>query len=426
MGFTEYLLKQSPSFIVMGILLLMSGFFSCSETALFSLTRYDRQRLNNLSGRINALVSALLRRPEQLLLVILFSNLAVNVSFYTISSVLIYRAFEADLHLLASGLGVASLLSLVFFGEILPKALAFNLRIPAVTVVVGPLWLVYRVLQPPMAVIHAVLILPAVRLFIGSKREAEPTREELLALLKVSHREGYLQTSQLDLLSKVINLRDLQVRQVMIPRVQMTACDIHIPVENAKLLVRKTSQTRLPVYVFQIDTIVGIVRARRLWTDKPKHLKDVLERVHFVPEFQRVDQLLHFFQTKNADLAIVVDEYGGVVGMVSREVVLEQLVEELSPEFSETPSPEIIRIGPGHYIADGPLPIREFFDFFRVTMPEEPGVDTLAGYMMHMKGHLPEENESLDIENLRLKVHTYHHKSLQKIEIIDQRKYYVE
>jgi CBS domain containing-hemolysin-like protein len=426
MALTEYLLKQSPSFIVMGILLLLSGFFSGSETAIFSLTRYDRERLRKLSESINKVVSVLLRKPEQLLLVILFSNLAVNVAFFTLSSMLIYRAVEVDLHLAASVIGLGSLLAVVFVGEILPKAVAFNFRIPAVTIVVGPIWLIYRVLQGPLAFIHAVFIMPAVRLLIGTKREPEPTREELLALLKVSHSEGYLQTAQLDLLSRVINLRDLQVRQVMIPRVHMTACDIHIPVENAKLLVRKTSQTRLPVYVFQIDTIVGIVRARRLWTDKPKHLKDVLERVKFVPEYQGVDQLLHFFQKENTDIAIVVDEYGGVVGMVSREVVLEQLIEELSPEFSETQSPEILRIGPGHYIADGFLPIKEFFDYFRIAMPEELEVDTLAGYMMHMKGHLPEVDESLDIQNLRLKVNKYHHKSLEKIEIIDQRKYYVE
>jgi CBS domain containing-hemolysin-like protein len=426
MELTDFLIQQWPSFAGLGVLLILSGFFSGSETALFSLTRYDRARLKEISLKIHRIVKALLSRPEQLLLVILFSNMAVNILFFTISSMLVYRAIHARLHLLASVLGIGSLLAVVLFGEILPKAWAFNLRIPAATIVAGPLWLIVRMLRPPLKLIHAVLILPMVRLVIGANREPEPTREELMALLKVSHREGYLQTAQLELLSRVLDLRDLQVRQIMIPRVRMTACDIHIPVENARLLVRKTSQTRLPVYVYQIDNIVGIVRARRLWTDNPRHLKDVLEPVKFVPEYQRVDQLLHFFHTQNTDIAIVVDEFGGVAGMVSIEVVIEQILEEIKPEFSESQTAEIIRIGPGQFLADGHLPVRDFLTHFNLEIPEELEVDTLAGLMMHMKGHFPEEGETLDYQNLQLKVHTYHHKSLQKIEIADRRKHYVE
>jgi CBS domain containing-hemolysin-like protein len=312
------------------------------------------------------------------------------------------------------------------FGEIFPKAWAFNLRLRTSMLIAPPVWLLFRIIQPILTVLDSFVIVPLVRLFIGVDRDPALSKQELQALLKVSHREGYLQTGQMDLLSKVLDLRDLQVRQIMIPRVRMTACDIHIPIENARALVRKTSETRLPVFVFQIDRIVGIVRARRLWTDNPRHLKDILERVEFVPEYQHVDQLLHLFHTKKTDTAIVVDEYGGVSGIISREVVLEQILEELKPEFSESTIPEILRIGPGHYIADGHLPVNEFFQFFKLPIVEDPEVDTLAGLLMHLKGHLPEENESLDYDHLRLKVHTYHHKTLKKIEILELKKTYVE
>lgn len=422
----DFMIKHLPSLGTMGILLVFSAFFSGSETALFSLTNYDHQKLNDISPKISKIIHVLLRKPEKLLLVILACNLTVNILFFTISSFIVYHAVQAGYPLLASAVGVLSLLSLIMFGEIFPKAWAFNLRLKTSMLLAPPLWLLFRIIHPALSILHTIVIVPLVRLFIGVDRDPALSKKELEALLKVSHREGYLQTAQTELLSKVLELRDLQVSQIMIPRVRMTACDIHIPVENAKALVRKTSQTRLPVFVFKIDQIAGIVRARRLWTEKPRHLKDVLERVEFVPEYQRVDQLLHMFHTKKTDIAIVVDEYGGVSGMVSQEVVLEQIFEELRPEFSESAIPEILRIGPGHYLADGHLPVHDFFEFFKLPIIDEPDVDTLAGLLMHLKGHFPEENESLDYEHLRLKVHTYHHKCLKKIEIVELRKTYVE
>jgi CBS domain containing-hemolysin-like protein len=422
----EFILKQLPSLGTMGILLICSAFCSGSETALFSLTNYDHQKLNELSPKISKIIRFLLSKPERLLLVILSCNLTVNMFFFTISSFIVYHAVQAHHAILASAIGVLSLLTLILFGEIFPKAWAFNLRIKTAMIIAPPMWLIFRIIQPILTVLHMFVIVPLVRLFIGVGREPALSKQELQALLKISHREGYLQTAQMELLGKVINLRDLQVRQIMVPRVRMTACDIHIPIENARSLVRKTSQTRLPVFVFQIDQICGIVRARRLWTDNPRHLKDVLERVQFVPEYQRVDQLLHMFHTTKTDIAIVVDEYGGVCGMVSQEVVLEQVLDELSPEFSESTTPEILRIGPGQYMADGHLPVQDFFEYFKLPGIEASEVDTLAGLMMHLAGHFPEENEAIEYEHLRLKVHTYHHKSLKKIEITELKKTYVE
>lgn len=426
MDIVDFIVKQLPSMGMMGLLLVCSAFFSGSETALFSLTNYDHQKINELAPKISRIVRFLLGRSEQLLLVILFCNMAVNIFFFTLSSFIVYNAVQAGHPVLASILGFLSLLTLILFGEIFPKAWAFNLRIRTSTLIAPPMWLLFRIVHPILAIIHAVMIVPLVRLFIGVDRDPALSKQELQALLKVSHREGYLQTAQMELLGKVLNLRDLEVRQIMIPRVRMTACDIHIPIENARALVRKTSETRLPVFVFQIDRIVGIIRAKRLWTDNPRHLKDLLERVEFVPEFQRVDQLIHMFHTKKTDTAIVVDEYGGVSGIVSREVVLEQLLDELKPEFSESAVPEILRVGPGQYLADGHLPIEEFFQFFKLPPLDDPDVETLAGLLMHLKGHFPEENESLDYNHLRLKVHTYHHKSLKKIEIVELHKTYVE
>lgn len=426
MDIISFILKQLPSLGTLGILLVCSAFFSGSETALFSLTNYDHQKIKERSPKLSNLIRFLLAKPEKLLLVILSCNLTVNMLFFTISSFIVYRAVQAGHPIFASTLGILSLLVLIMFGEIFPKAWAFNLRLRTSMLIAPPVWLLFRIIQPILSILHTLVIVPLVRLFIGVDRDPALSKQELQALLRVSHREGYLQTAQMDLLTKVLDLRDLQVRQIMIPRVRMTACDIHIPVENARALVRKTSETRLPVFVFQIDRIAGIIRARRLWTENPRHLKDVLERVEFVPEYQRVDQLLHMFHTKKTDTAIVVDEYGGVCGIVSREVVLEQILEELKPEFSESTTPEILRIGPGHYIADGHLPIHDFFQYFKLPGVEDPEVDTLAGLLMHLKGHLPEENESLDYDHLRLKVHTYHHKTLKKIEILELKKTYVE
>ncbi len=415
------IIGQLPSFFALGILLVVSGIIGGTETALFSLTHYDRADLRNISERLARIVERLLKKPEQLLLTVLVANMAVNSLIFTISSILVYQSVQAHHPLFASIIGIGTVLSLVLFSEILAKSWVYYLRIPMTALIAGPMWILTRTLQPILRLIEKLFLVPAVHLLIGTRRERELSQKELLTLFQISGQEGYLQPSQVDLLTRVVELRNLRVRQVMVPRVNLTSCEIHQPVEEVRQVIRETHRSRIAVFVYQVDYIVGMIRSRRLLVEQPKRIKDILEPVKFVPENQRVDQLLYFFHKQNTDTAMVVDEYGGLVGMVSLEELMERTIGALEAEFPEPNAPRLVPLGPEEYLADGHLPLATFFE--QMGLPAAAmEFDTLAGLVLHLAGHLPVPGETAEYEGIKLMVKEIDATRIEKIQILDKRK----
>lgn len=419
-GIVDLILRQSPSFLALILLLVLSGLVSGSESALFSLTHYDRGQIRGISRRIANLVEYVLKRPEQLLLTLMVANMAVNTLYFAVSSLLVYHFIQAGHSIFAGGIGITTLLALVLFGETLSKAWMYALRIPTAVIVTSPIYLLMRVLQPPLIAVERFFITPMVRLFLGPRREKRLSKEELLTLIRISDQEKYLQPAQVDLLEKVIELRDLRVRQVMIPRVNMPAIEIHEPVDKVRDFIRRTHRSRIAIYVYQIDYIVGIIRSRRLLVEEPAYTRDILERVKFVPENQRVDQLLRFFHREHIDVAMVVDEYGGLVGMVSLEELMERTIGELRSEFPDPDAPRILPVQPGVYLVDGDMPLDAFFEQMGRPAPEDVAVDTLAGLTMHLVGHLPGPDERVEYQGLTLMVKDVDYNRIDKILVMDR------
>ncbi len=413
------ILEYAHSFLAMGLLLLLSAFVSGCETALFSLTHFDRVRLREISHRTAAIVEKLIKKPEQLLLALMVANMAVNSLLFAISSILVYHFAHAGHPVFASTIGIGTLLILVLFGEILSKAWVYYLRIPAATLLAWPVWILMQSLQPLLVVVERFFLVPMVRLIVGINREPEVSRDELVTLFNISGREGYLQPAQVDLLTRLVGLTDQTVDTIMVPRVQMTSCEIHEPVEKVRDLVRRTHQPVLAVYVYEIDYIVGIIRSRRLFVEQPQHLREILEPVKFVPDLQRVDQLLHYFHTQDIDFAMVVNEYGGLVGMVSMDELLESAIGKLQAEIPEPDAPQMIQLIAGEYLADGHLPLEEFCRKLDLPRPEAD-VDTLGGLVMILAGHLPAIGERLEYHGVRLIVREIDYNRLKKILVLDK------
>jgi len=420
-GLLELIITQLPSFITLVVLLILSGFIGGSETALFSLTHFDRAEMRNTVPRIARIADKLLDRSEQVLLTIMLANMAANSLIFTISSLLVYHFVKHHHTVFASAIGLVTVLSLVLGSEILAKSWIYYLRIPVTTLIAGPAWVLMRVFGPVLSLVERFFIVPMVRLLVGSTREHALSKDELLVLFKNSQDEGYLQPAQAELLEKAVELRDLRVRQIMVPRVNMVSCDIHQPTEAVIKMIRQTHRSRIPIYVYQVDYIVGMVRSRRLLVEQPKLLRDILEPVKFVPETQRVDQLLDFFNKQKTDIAMVVDEYRGLSGMVSLEALMERTIGEMPSEFPEPDMPKMVRVSAGEYLVDGDLPLDEFFEQINRPAPNVD-VDTVAGLVMHLAGHLPNQGETLkydeDMEFIALKVDN---NWIEKIHVLNKR-----
>ncbi len=416
----NFLSEQIYSLMTIPILLFLSAFFSGSETAIFSLTAYERSKLYRFT-RIFRLIEYLLARSDKLLMTILFANLAVNLLIFTISTVLVYRAIRSGFELLASIIGIGALFAVIVFGEILPKAVAYHLRVELSAIVIFPLWIVYRVLEPIVAVLLYVFVKPGVRLIVGTVREKELSKEELLMVLELAKNEKFVAPLEADVLERLVKMRDMKVKQIMIPRVNMLAVDIKQSVEQVKELFYKVHKMRILVYEDSIDNPKGIIRAKRLWIDSPTNLNDILEPITFVPEHQRVDQLIGFMRENRIDIVGVVDEYGILVGVVELKKIYEELLGGIREEIAEVSEPRVAKIGCNEYLIDGYFPFDRFCEQFGVDEKIGEEIETLAGLVLHLKGYLPQEGEVAEWGGFRFIVERVANNRIEKILVEDNR-----
>lgn len=413
------LVDQGLSFLAMGGLVILSAFFSGSETALFSLTGFERLELRSGPGRFGRVVDRLLRRPQRLLLTILVANMAVNILIFTIAGIVSIRLGRSHAFL-ASAVGLGALMTVVLFGEILPKAVAFHLRTSLSKVSAVVLWPLCQILNPVMAILRWLIVVPAVRLLAGPAPEREIQKEELLQLLDTFVREDLVQSDQVTMLKNAIDLKDSHVRRIMKPRVDLVCRHIDESADRLRELIREDDLPLVLVYRENRDNVVGLVRTRRLVLEQRDTVAEIVEPVHFVPEQQRVDQLVHFFRETDTDVAVVIDEYGGLVGLVQMEDVIEELLGSFAPKPSHIDVPRIQEISPHEYLADGALPIGVLCRQFDVPIPQTD-VDTVGGLVMNLLGHLPEESESVKYHHLTLQASEILRSKIVKVTIVDPR-----
>ncbi len=275
MTWGEFLLIHSIEWIVLLILLVCSAFFSGTETAMLNLSRSQLQKYRRSAHRIPQLIVSILKRPRSMLNTVLLGNMLVNVAFTTIAVVTVY-SLE---HVGAAGwvLVVASLvpmLVLLLFGEVLPKVFAYLLRERWAWVMAVPLSLVLRGLAPLVWVLEKLLVLPLTKIVMP--RPGQPpdiTLEEMEAMLDLSAKRGLIDDEASDLLQEVIQLKELHVRDVMVPRVDVIAHNIDAPPEKLADLFRHTHLRKIPVYRNDMDHVLGVVHAKDFFLNKDTSLE---------------------------------------------------------------------------------------------------------------------------------------------------------
>jgi magnesium and cobalt transporter len=235
-------------------------------------------------------------------------------------------------------------------------------------------------------------------------------RGELLALLREASERGVIDTDALTMLEGVLEVGDLQVRDIMVPRAQMVFVRRDEPVENILPVVVESGHSRVPVMDADRDDIVGILLAKdllRLTTTQRDERFDIREYMRpavFVPESKRLNVLLKEFRRNRNHMAIVVDEYGGVAGLCTIEDVIEQIVGEIDDEFDVEDEHNIRRDAEKQFTVRGVTRIEEFNEYFGARLPEGEGFDTIAGLLMKHFGRLPRRGESASIEGFEFRV----------------------
>jgi len=404
-----YSLSELPLFVLLPLLLVASGFFSGSETALFSLTSHQRTLIRRRGGVTANLIDQLLRDPQMLLITLMFGNMTVNVLYFVISSALLLKLDPAEHPLWVVGGTIAPLLLIIAFGEVLPKIVANTATAAWVRVTAFPLYIVHKVIGPLRLGLQMFVIGPLSRLFSPTVRPPELSAEELRSLVEVSKHRGVIDPTEERLLYEVVRLSEIKVRDIMVPRVDVQAFDLDDAMDDLRQFIVDKRLTKIPVYRGDLDHIEGVIYAKQFLlvheTGAPLNFNTIVRQVRYVPELQRVDQLLGEFRRSGTHLAVVVDEYGGTAGVVTIKDIVERLVGDV--EF-DTPDPDSREVNAetlddGTYRVDGRLAVQDWIAAFgQQTIP--PRVATVGGIVAAQLGRIPKVGDEAHLGNLTLKV----------------------
>ncbi|MBX3357504.1 MAG: DUF21 domain-containing protein [Phycisphaeraceae bacterium] len=404
-------LTSLPIVLALLALTAASAASSASETALFGLNHADRIRLRRAAPRIDRVVAGLVAQPRGLIIVILLVNNIINISYYSLTSALVLRAPN---HLLAAAINAVAVISLVAFGEVLPKLFASSARAGACALLAVPVSAAFRLLRPVRVAIERFIIAPLTRLARPHDQDNTLTVQELSALVELGRRQGAIDPGEQEVLAQVLQLGTLRVRDVMTPRTRVIWLDLPLSPERVAVVVASTRLTKIPVRRRHNLTgpaavhVIGLLNTKRYLAAAAAGISvprttDFIEPVRYVPQTARLDQLLEHFRTSGTQFALCVSEHGDVVGSVKIEDVAERLVAELPVDEHGAPdTDDIVQIAPGRWLVPGRLSARDWAELFGQVA--DTRVTTVAGLVQARLGRIPAKGDTVEIGNISIEV----------------------
>ena len=390
---------------LLAVLLLFSGAFSASETALFSLSPAERPRAGPAAAR-------LLEDSRSLLVTILLGNLVVNVLFFAFASRLGAGA-GAGAELVW---GLGALFAIVLFGEVFPKSFALRARVSLARWSAVPLSALVALLRPVQRAADRLLDLTYRVLGKAAEGERGVTTEELARALEHSAEQGLLLDTEAQILVGVAELGEIRVREIMTPRVDTPFLDVEQDDHSAALHAAVTARAAWLVAIEdEPDRVLGRIRVRDLLAQPEQPLRELLQPVEFVPEVATALHLLHFLRERKAAEAVVVDEWGGTAGLVRLEDVFEEIVGDLRVEGERDETP-VQPLGDGRFLVAGNLSIRDWNDLFgHRVVPTE--FETLGGFVTALLGHVPRAGEEARAGGLIFRVSEIQRRRVTGLEV---------
>lgn len=379
--------------ILLVILLLFAAFFSASETAVFSLSKIERRRLQQNHPKLAVWIQKHLDHPRQSLVTILIGNLFVTTLATANVTILILKYLHPGM--LGPGL-VCFTGFLIFFAEILPKSFAVRKNENVAVYTALPLHLVAFILAPFRWMVRWATD-RIMHVLIPEKKEHsdEISEEELKTLVKIGEEEGVLDRDEQRMIQKLLDLGERAVKDIMTPRTDLAALDMEDPREKHLELIRKFHFSHFPVYHGSLDNLLGMVPVQEYVLHPEIPAAQLLKQPLFVPEFKRIDDLLSDFRSKNVNFAVCVDEYGGTAGIVTLEDIFEEIFGEFYDEYAKPANP-IRPSGMREFIVEAKIPLAEFNEYFSWKL-EADETATLAGYILEKMGEVPERGKVLDL-----------------------------
>ncbi|HMS16053.1 MAG TPA: hemolysin family protein, partial [Planctomycetota bacterium] len=388
------LLDLFPVLLGMAGLIVFSALCSSSETAIFSLGTSDLRRMGPVGERIGRMLSD----QQRVLVTILLANLITNVLYFTFVGTVTSR-FLSGGHTIAGALTpLIGLVVIIIFGEIFPKVMAVLHPRRIARFTYRFVLVLQRALAPARVVLGGIAM-GLQRLIVGQHTvEGDLSREELTLLLDLAGREGSLEEDEIESLQAALLLNDMQIREIMVPRVQISAFPADGDRNDLVHLIDESRHNKIPIYEGDRDHIIGFVDAKVVLSEPEKSLRDILVPVVHVPESASVSSVMERFLQSRPRLLVVVDEHGGTEGIVTHEDLIEAVVGDLSDEDAE-PEPMVIQREDGVFDVDGRLGLRRMGKILGCPVSKSKTV-TIGGLVTTGLQRFPRVGDHLQVGHL--------------------------
>jgi Mg2+/Co2+ transporter CorB len=389
--------------------LFVSAFFAASETALTSASRASMLRLSKQGNSDAAIVSSLVGKRERLIGALLLGNNIANIGASALATG-IFTAWFGEVGVLYAT-GVMTVM-VVIFAEVLPKTIAINAPDRLALVVARPMRLAILVLGPALTLIEGIvrMLMRGLGIKIGANQPILSPIERLRGAVDLLHHEGKVEKQDRDMFGGLLDLRELQVSDVMIHRTEMVTANADLPPEELVREVLASEYTRIPLWREKPENIIGVLHAKDLLR-AIRAAEGDMTRIDvpsialppwFVPEMRPVSEQLKAFRRRKTHFAMVVDEYGEVEGIVTLEDILEEIVGDISDEQDVVVAG--VRAQPdGSVVVDGSVPIRDLNRAMDWSLPDEEAT-TVAGLVIHEARSIPERGQSFTFHGFRFRV----------------------
>lgn len=419
-GIISTIVTDHPlTLVATALLLVLSATFSSCETSLFSLSAPELNRIRSSRSKLDRTIIQLHASLSSLLPTLLFCNMGVNVLIFALAASVTADLGERFGAGVAFAYSLVSLFLVVFFGEVFPKQLAIASSLMTARFTSLPVWAIYCVLGKPMRVLNAI-VTALERIFITRPANAQGLREEELKLLvELSRNDGAISEGEYMMIDGIVDLPEVRVRDVMVPRVDVEALAAGASLSDAVATARKSAHSKLPVRDARRDDLAGWVDVRDIFTEhgaearaETVSVESYLREFQYFSEHDRADQVLERIQGAGMDLYAVVDERGIVVGFFT----LQDIMDEVLGHFGErgAPPPSEIREMHGGYVISGRLSVREWRDIFNVHSAV-PKSATVGGLIVSLLGRLPRVGDRVELANMEMTVLSTWHNRVREV-----------
>lgn len=404
------------------ILIGLSGFFSMSETALMSLNKIKLRHMVEEGVAGAKSVEKLIEDPNKLLGAILIGNNVVNIGASSLATVLATNIFGN------SGVGIATgviTILVLIFGEITPKSIAKQKSETVALMVVKPIQFIVFIFKPFVYVFTIISFL-FIRLLGGDPNKAESfiTEEELKTMVDVSEEEGVLENVEKEMIFNIFDFVDLQVKDVMVQRVDIVAVDEEATYDEVMDIIKSEQFSRIPVYSETIDNVIGVINVKDFaMVENIREDFNVTKYVRepfYTFEFKKIVELFKEMKKARNHIAVVLDEYGGTVGLVTIEDLVEEIVGEIEDEYDEEDnSIEVIK--ENEYVVDGSARLHDISELLGVDIDSEE-FDSVGGLMIGALGRMPEEKEEVVSNDITFIAEEIDKNRIKKVRLINNYK----